>query len=221
MFNQEAVMSSQEPFLPLMLNLRLEGRLAVVIGGGNVGQRKISTLLTHGARVRVVCLEKAPADLEEETEWVQGNYRAEDLEGASLIFAAATPEVNEKVVADAKRLGLWVNSGTDPMGGDFTLPSRWSKGNLQFGVSAYGATPFLSGYLRDLWSEQIEEEAVIWAELVAELRPLVRQQITDEGDRRRLFRLLSESSWLDRLRNEGKTAVRSAMKEVVDEYTNR
>src|SRR5919108_5402864 len=72
--------------------LVLEGRLAVVIGGGGVGERKVRTLRDAGAKVRVVSEEvtekvRALADAGE-IEWVQRRYERGDLAGASVVVAA-------------------------------------------------------------------------------------------------------------------------------------
>ena len=77
---------------PLFLDLT--GRLAVVVGAGPVGRRKVAGLLAAGARVRVVCLEEGSV----EGEWlrepanlaqVTGSVRAMAIEGISLLHEQA------------------------------------------------------------------------------------------------------------------------------------
>src|SRR5258708_32237187 len=101
---------------PLSLNVR--DRRCVVIGGGSVGQRKTAALLESGARVRMICLETRPPYLDSpRLQWLTQPYAAEHLGGAALVFAAASPEVNQRVVRDARSRGLWVNAADHPASG--------------------------------------------------------------------------------------------------------
>jgi precorrin-2 dehydrogenase / sirohydrochlorin ferrochelatase len=86
------------PGYPIELDLR--GKTAVVVGLGAVGRRKTAGLVEAGARV--IGIEPALLEMSElEIEIVAEPYRGEHLAGASLAFAAATAEVNRRVVADA------------------------------------------------------------------------------------------------------------------------
>lgn len=196
---------------PLFLNLN--GRLCVVIGGGSVGRRKAFALLEAQARVRLVCREPRPAEENaERLEWRHEEYRAEHLAQACLVFAAATPEVNRRVMADAEALGIWVNSADDPARGDFFMPAVLRQGDLTIAVSTNGAAPALAAQVRARLQCQFDEVFGQWIGLLAELRPWIQRRIADPARRRRAFEELASWPWLNRLRRRGTARTRAAMR---------
>ena len=89
--------------LPLFLNLA--GRRVLLVGGGPVAASKLAPLLAAGAHVRVVAPEVRCGDraarASRDHRPPRRSSRA-DLDGAWLVVAAATPEVN-RAVADGGR----------------------------------------------------------------------------------------------------------------------
>jgi precorrin-2 dehydrogenase/sirohydrochlorin ferrochelatase len=128
---------------PLFLDL--SGRLAVVVGAGPVGRRKVAGLLAAGARVRVICLEEGSV----EGEWLREPYEARHLQGATLAFAAATAEVNARVVADARAAGVLVCDAGDGAAGDFHTPAVFRDGPIVVAVGTGGRAPGVAAALRD------------------------------------------------------------------------
>ena len=195
--------------LPILLDV--SGKLAVVVGGGAVGLRKARAARDAGAAVRVVDPRVAS---DSSFVWVAEPYRADHLDGASLVFAAATPEVNARVVADARARGLWVNAATDPERGDFALPAVVRRGGLTVAVGTGGASPALARRIREKLDREFDTAFADWVDLLAELRPEVLA-IPDAERRRELLDALADWPWLARLRSEGVEAVRVAMWAVI------
>lgn len=82
--------------------LRLSGRRVVVVGGGNVAQRRLPALISAGARVHVVSPHVTPA-IEGlvgagEVAWVPRRFEPTDLDGAWYVVAATDDAaVNDRV----------------------------------------------------------------------------------------------------------------------------
>ncbi|HYT87748.1 MAG TPA: bifunctional precorrin-2 dehydrogenase/sirohydrochlorin ferrochelatase [Gemmataceae bacterium] len=195
--------------LPLFINLR--DRLCLVIGGGAVGRRKGLALLEAGARVRLIWPEGPPGEqTAPRLERVCGPYRPEHLDGVSLVIAAATPEVNRQVVADARARGIWVNSATEPDEGDFHMAATVRRGEFVVAVHTGGHAPALAREVCDRLEDLFDETFAVWVALLAELRPLIRKTVAAPL-RRPLLKKLCAWTWLERLRAEGRDAVRTAM----------
>ncbi len=96
---------------PYPSGLRLAGRRVVVVGGGQVAQRRVPGLLAAGAEVVVVSPRVTPAIegqvLAGEIAWVERGFFDDDLADTWYVIAATDdPGVNEQVskAAEARRV---------------------------------------------------------------------------------------------------------------------
>jgi siroheme synthase-like protein len=156
MTSDQSYESSESAFVtayPITLT-NLRGALAVVVGGGVVGQRKLRGLLAAGAAVRLI----SPAVTSElralaasgAITWHARPYQPGDLGGARLVFAATDQRaVNAQVANDAAVLGLFCNVADDPRAGDFHLPAVYREPGLLVAVSTAGTSPARAKRLRD------------------------------------------------------------------------
>ena len=162
------------PLYPV--NLVVEGRSCLVVGGGEVAARKVAGLLACGARVHVV----APYVGDEVkgqsgVTWEERPYRSGDLFGHRLVVAATDDRgVNEAVYRDAEAAGVWVNGADDPEHCSFTLPSVVRRGSLLVTVSTGGRSPALARWLRERLEEEIGPEYEVLLGLLAEERETIK-----------------------------------------------
>lgn len=203
--------------LPVVLELR--GRCVLVVGGGSVGLRKAAAARTGGATVRVVDPAPPPAGWNG-GDWVREHYHDGHLAGVCLVFAAASTEVNARVVADAGRRGLLVNSATAPAAGDFTLPATLRRGGLTVAVTTSGAAPALARRIRDKLEADFDESFASWVRLLERIRSLVLERIADADHRRDMLEGFADWPWLERLRTDGEIRTWAAMERTLTEGQN-
>ncbi|MEV1022449.1 uroporphyrinogen-III C-methyltransferase [Streptomyces sp. NPDC050264] len=101
---------AQHPAYPV--GLRLTGRKTVVIGGGQVAQRRLPALIAAGADLTLISPSATPsveamADAGELT-WVRRRYEEGDLEGAwYVLIATGDRTANERASAEAEAARVW------------------------------------------------------------------------------------------------------------------
>ena len=138
------------------MNLRLEGRAALVAGGGAVAHRKVAGLLAAGAAVTVVAPKLSPPlaalAADGHITWLAQLATAEifaSLPRALLVFCATDDRAaNAAFGKAAKEAGALVNNATAPELCDFFLPAALRDGDLLVTVSTGGASPALARTLK-------------------------------------------------------------------------
>ena len=120
------------------LFVSLEGRSAVVIGGGTVGLRRAGVLARFGAEVTVVSpAQPGPAD---GFRYVPRPYAPGDLDGAFLAVAATDrPDVNAAVSREARQSGVLFNRSDCPADCDFFFPAVCEGNGLVAGIAGDGS----------------------------------------------------------------------------------
>ena len=163
-------------YYPAFLDLR--GRDCVVIGAGEVAERKGRQLIDCGATVVFVSPEATEGVREmaqaNEAHWRPRPYEAGDLAGAFLAIAATDNEVvNQQVREEAQVTRVLLNVVDDPARCDFIAPAVVERGPVIVAVSTSGTSPALARKLR----EGLEQwPGLDWAE-ASQVLVQVRQEL--------------------------------------------
>lgn len=168
----------------------VRGQLAVVVGGGEVAERKVSLLREAGARVRVVapalCAELAAVLQRDEQAHVAREYGGSgDLDGARVVIAATDRhDVNARVAADAGALAILVNVVDQPALCGFVMPSIIDRAPVLVAVSTGGASPVLARLTRTSLEAALPVRLGELAEFAAQRRARVKAAFADVAARR-------------------------------------
>jgi siroheme synthase-like protein len=159
--------------------VKLQGRLVVVVGGGEIAAGKIDGLLRAGARVRVIAPEVHALFAEpirnRTIEWLPRKFQMEDLAGATLVIAATSaPGVNASVYREAEARGILCNAVDDVENCNLYYGSIVQRGDLQIAISTNGKSPALAQRLRQELEQQFGPEYEVWLDWLGAARELLR-----------------------------------------------
>jgi len=163
----------KEPQYPV--NLIVEGRPCLVVGGGPVAAQKAAALLASGAEVHVVG-EHVGAEVRAlPVTWEERSYSLGEVSGYRFVVAATgSPATNAAVYKDGEAAGVWVNSADDPDHCSATLPAILRRGSLTLTVSTGGASPAVASWLKERLAAEIGPEYGVLVDVVAAEREAVR-----------------------------------------------
>ena len=133
--------------------LQLEDKIALVVGGGKVAQRKVETLLRCGASIHIIS--KVLTDKlkrlinSSDVRFLGEEMRDEFLDDAFIVIAATDDKkLNSEVSLRARNRGLLVNAVDQPADCNFIVPSIVRKGDLSIAISTSGKSPALAKRIR-------------------------------------------------------------------------
>ncbi|MDO8536243.1 MAG: bifunctional precorrin-2 dehydrogenase/sirohydrochlorin ferrochelatase [Candidatus Omnitrophota bacterium] len=142
--------------------VRMKNKKAVIVGGGNVAERKALSLLEAEAKVRVISpVLTKPLTLlakKKKISWVKRTFGPGDLEGADIIIAATSDRgVNKRVSALSRKSGKLINVVDDKALSDFISPAVFTKEKAIVAVYTDGREPELSrdikNFLKEHWDD--------------------------------------------------------------------
>ena len=171
-------------YFPFFMELSKQSIL--LIGGGEVAERKLDLLLKANASVTIVSPEFT-SYIEElfvnkNINPVKDYYNIKYLTSASFAFViAATNDesLNEQIAKDANDNKILVNVVDKPKICDFIFPSILERGPITVAVSTGGASPVLARMLRTKLETMIPGAYGRLAKIVSENRIPVRKKLVN------------------------------------------
>jgi siroheme synthase-like protein len=206
-------------FYPVFLNLK--HRRVVVIGGGEVAERKVESLLAAGALITLISPDVTPRlDLLSQQGRIdlrRRRYFPGDCEDAALVFSATDDHtLSEAVLRDARDAGALVNTADQPALCDFIMPAVLRQGDITVAVSTDGTSPGLAARLRDRIAQMIGPEYARLAELLSRVRPEIRRRIPGIAERKALHYRILDSDIIERLKRDDSVGAERRLKEIIE-----
>ncbi len=198
-------------YYPLFADLR--GRRCVVIGGGLVAQRKITTLLGYGADL-VVISPSATARIRTYAQqgrlrYLARRFRPGDLRSTWLVYAATDDaRINGQVFRTAQRMRIFTNVVDQTPLCSFIAPAIFRRDPLTIAISTGGASPSLAKRLRHDLEASIGSDYARMLKLLRSLRGVAKRQLPSYNDRKHYFDQLVRGRVFQLVRNGQPQAAR-------------
>ncbi len=187
-------------YFPIFIDM--EGRQAVVIGGGEPAVQKVRLLLKTPVRITVI--DEAPADeLQEHAEsgriaLQRRAWTAADLDGAFIVYGATGDHAKNAPIAEAARaLGILVNIVDEPTPSTFITPAIVDRDPMVIAIGSEGASPVLAREIKTHLEARLPAGFGRIAKAAAALRERVANAISDMPTRRRFWERLLTGPFRD------------------------
>lgn len=189
-------------YYPILLDL--QDKYCLVVGVGQVGARKVRTLLSCApGRLRIVDTREPDGCWREVldqglVEYHVRTFRPEDLDGCFLVIASTSDEAtNWRISRLCAERGILCNIVDQPEKCSFILPAMHSQGDLTITVSTSGSSPALAKKIREDLGACFGPEYARFLTIMRRLRPMILELNLPTAENTALFRDLTQSHLLD------------------------
>jgi siroheme synthase-like protein len=156
--------------LPTVLNV--EGPV-VVIGGGDVGLRKVEFLLKFNADVTLV--DERDVAVPEGVKLVKRRLTPDNLfdtiptDAVMVVGALSSRDLNHAIAEFCHANGILVNVVDDPDVSTILFPALSKSGDVNVAISTSGRAPFLARKIREGMDGRVEQYD-LWLEVLSPVR---------------------------------------------------
>lgn len=205
-------------YYPIFLNI--QGKKAVIIGGGKVAERKTLALLKAGASVTVVSpdITKPLQRLKRKglITHIKREYRKRDVKDAFIVISAtSSTETNLKVNTDARNL---INVVDTPSLCNFIVPSIVKCGPLTIAISTEGHSPVVAKTIRKELGKLYGREFSRYLKFLSAIRKKAMEKIKDKRKRKRFLMGLASQEIFNLLRGKGFRSASEKINQLVNFY---
>ncbi|MGL1862348.1 MAG: bifunctional precorrin-2 dehydrogenase/sirohydrochlorin ferrochelatase [Pseudodesulfovibrio sp.] len=205
-------------YYPIFVNL--EKKHCLVVGSGEVGKRKIQSLLDSGAgHVTIIDTRPAHAELKpvvelENVAFECREFNDDDLDGKFLVIACTSNKVvNLRISNLCAEREILCNIVDQPDKGSFIVPATVKRGDLTVAISTAGQSPAMAKRIRRELQENFGDEYANILTAMGRIRPLMLGLGLETKENTAVFRTLVNSELLETMKAGNLDAAIEILKE--------
>jgi len=201
----------------LIVDLHLKGNLVIVVGSGNEGVKKVSSLLTQDCEILVIG-NSTNSQIEKYVKQGKIKFKKIKLKDARflskykpyLVMATTSDRtLNRKIVEKARKMKSYAYASDDPEISDFAHPSVINIADtVQVAVSTGGSSPAMARKIKlkaeSFFKKNISSEDIYQIKLQKFARSEAKQVISAQLDRKKFLYAIMNDKRVKELLKEGK-----------------
>lgn len=181
------------------IELNVQNKQAIIVGGGKIAFRKLTSLLEAGADITVISpsVHKQIAELAKAKSiiWYAKDFEAIDLLYAHIVIAATNDKLINRFVASSANSYQLVNVVDDPLEGNFNVPAILKRGDLTISVATAGASPILAKKIRDEIALHYGIEYIAYVQFLSIVRKNIKQLPISPSEQNEMLQEITTESY--------------------------
>jgi len=200
----------------MIVDLNLQGKKIIVIGGGNEAQKRINSVIKQGCSITVISdtinsqinkLSKAKKIVIKKQKISNTKFLSE-FKPDLVITSTNDKKINQKIINDAKKKKIIVYSSDNPEDSDFSNPAIIDFENMiQIAIFTRGKSPSMSKKIKEksekVLKKIITKKDIAQIKIQKKAREIAKESISAQEQRRKCLRSIISDNEIDQLIKDG------------------
>jgi len=200
----------------MIVDLNLQGKKIIVIGGGNEAQKRINSVIKQGCSITVISdsvnsqitkLSKTKKIIIKKQKISNTKFLSE-FKPDLVITTTNDKKINQKIINDAKKKKIIVYSSDNPDDSDFSNPAIMDFENMiQMAIFTGGKSPTMSKKIKEksekVLKKIITKEDIAQIKIQKKAREIAKESISTQEQRRKCLRSIISDNEIDQLIKDG------------------
>jgi precorrin-2 dehydrogenase/sirohydrochlorin ferrochelatase len=200
----------------MIIDLNLQDKKIIIIGGGKEAQKRINSTLKQGCDITVISdtvnsqinkLIKAKK-IKLIKQKITDTRFISKLKPDMIITTTNDKKINQKIINDAKRKKIIAYSSDNPEDSDFSNPSIIDFENIvQIAIFTGGKSPIMSKKIKDrsekIFKKIITNEDIAQIKIQKIARKIAKETIPNQEQRKECLRSIINDNEIDQLIKDG------------------
>lgn len=200
----------------MIVDLNIQDKKVIVIGGGNQAQKRINSLLKQGCEILVISdlinsqisklVKTKKISFKKQKVWDM-KFIAR-LKPYMIITTTEDKKLNQNIINTAKKNNIIAYSSDNPEESDFSNPAIIDfEGMIQIAIFTGGSSPSMSKEIKvrseKIFKKIITKEDIIQIKIQKIARALAKEQILTQTQRKECLQSIMTDNEIDQLIKDG------------------